>query len=133
MRNIIYALLIFAVAGSITGCANAPVYNVEQHPLPIEAKRLTDQEIGQRISQAVSRRDWNCVRTCPKTLICHLDKRTHKAVVQVDYNHEYFSINYVKSTNLKYEGGNIHPKYNQWIRNMEGDIVKAIHQKPCCE
>lgn len=129
MKSVIYILLVIVTTSGIVGCArHVPVYNVEQHAMPVEARNLTTQEMGRRICLILANRDWKCHQTTPNTLVCHIEKRTHKASVQIDYNHQFFSINFVDSTNLKYENGNIHAKYNKWVKLMEEDILKAIRQ-----
>jgi hypothetical protein len=132
MKKFIYVVLGVIFAGSITGCSHKPIYNVEHHAMPAEAKKLTSQEIGQRIRQAVAKRDWRCDETTPCVLICHHERRTHKAIVQIDYNRDFFSIHNVKTENLNYSAGTIHPKYNKWIKNMEKDIVRAL-SLPICQ
>jgi len=126
MKNFIYALLGIIFATSITGCAHETVYNVEHHPTPPGAKKLTLQQMGQRIQRAVAKRSWRCDETTPHVLICHHEKRTHKAIVQIDYNRDFFAIHNVKSENLNYGSGKIHKKYNRWIKDMEKDIMDAL-------
>ena len=129
MKNIIYVLGIVAL---ITGCSHhAPIYNVENHPLPPQAQRMTNQEIGQRISQVVCKRDWHCIQKTPNSLMCNIDVRTHQACVKIDYTQCHFSIHYMNASNMSSKCGEIHPKYNKWIKLMEKDIIKAIKQGKC--
>ncbi|MBP6950787.1 MAG: hypothetical protein KA112_00135 [Alphaproteobacteria bacterium] len=133
MKNFIGLLLIAVVTSGLMGCANhVPIYNVNQHLMPFEAKKMSSQEIGRRICEAVAKRGWRCDSTTPQTLICHLEKRAHKAIVQIDYNTCFFSINYIDTCNLNYEAGEVHRNYNSWIKKMENDIVNAIGCKDCC-
>ena len=55
-----------------------------------------------------------------------LNLRTHVAVTEITYNEQVFSILYVDSTNLQYDGTSIHKNYNGWIQNLE----RAISQQP---
>lgn len=126
MKNFIYVVFAIIFAGGMTGCSHPPIYNVEHHPLPVEAKKLSLQEVSQRIRQALSQRDWRCDETTPSVLICHLERRTHKAIVQIDFGRDFFSIHNIKTENLNSKSGTIHPKYNKWIKNMEKDILRAL-------
>ncbi|HUX79852.1 MAG TPA: hypothetical protein VMW10_08945 [Alphaproteobacteria bacterium] len=129
MRNLIHVLLAIAITTGLVGCGSrAPVYNVERHAMPAKAKALSTQEIGQRICEVLSRREWNCNQTTANTLVCHLKRRTHNAIVQIDYNQDYFSIHYIDTNNLRYECGTVHAKYNKWIKLMEKDILRSINQ-----
>jgi len=46
----------------------------------------------------------------------------HVAVVDVNYSVKSYSIQYKDSTELGYDGGNIHPNYNGWIQNLDKGI-----------
>ena len=52
-----------------------------------------------------------------------LNVRTHQAVVDIPYDTRRFSIRYVTSTNLDYNGSTIHRNYNSWVRNLQNAIV----------
>lgn len=53
-----------------------------------------------------------------------LKLRGHIAVMDIPYDEQRFSIRYVDSTNLNYDGTNIHPNFNFWVRNLELDIER---------
>lgn len=127
MKNFIHVLLAVVAMSSVTGCrSRSPIYNVERHAMPAEAKQLSTQEIGQRIRRTLARRDWHCNQTTPNTLICNVKRRTHNAIVQIDYDQYYFAIHCVNTTNLNHSGGMVHQKYNKWIKLMEKDIIRSI-------
>ena len=52
-----------------------------------------------------------------------LDLRTHQAVVAIPYDTQRFSIRYVSSSNLDYDGRAIHRNYNSWVRNLQNAIM----------
>ena len=132
MKSIVYALGIIILINGITGCSHrAHIYNVENHPLPPEAQRMANQEIGQKISQVVYKRDWSCNQQTPNSLMCHIDKRNHQACVKIEYTQYHFSIHNMNTSHLGQKCGEIHPKYNKWIKIMEKDIVKAMSQENC--
>lgn len=129
MKNVIYILLVIVGTSGIVGCSrDVPIYNVEQHAMPIHARNLSTPEISRRIQCALSNRKWTCHQTTPNTLVCQVERRAHAATVQIDYNQQCFSINFVDADNLRYENGTIHPKYNKWVKLMETDILKAMRQ-----
>jgi len=43
-------------------------------------------------------------------------------VVDVNYGVKFYSILYKDSTELGYDGQNIHPNYNGWIQNLDKGI-----------
>ena len=56
---------------------------------------------------------------------CTLNLRAHQVVVDVVYAESSFSIRYVSSENMNYDSGTntINPKYNQWVRNLQREII----------
>ena len=62
----------------------------------------------------------------PGVIRATLHLRTHVAVTEITYNEQVFSIIYVDSTNLDYDGTSIHKNYNGWIQNLE----RAISVQP---
>lgn len=52
-----------------------------------------------------------------------LNLRTHQAVVDIPYDTRRFSIRYVSSSNLDYDGSAIHRNYNSWVQNLQNAIV----------
>ncbi len=128
MKNFIYALVAIFIVGGVTGCSKkAPVYNVERHAMPIAAQSMTNEEIGQRISQVVLRRGWSCHQISTNKLSCSVKRRVHTANVEIDYSQTNFSIIHVSTANLGDQNGRIHRKYNKWIKLMEKDIINAMN------
>ncbi|WP_149538286.1 hypothetical protein [Siccirubricoccus phaeus] len=52
-----------------------------------------------------------------------LNLRTHQAVVDIPYDTQRFSIRYVSSSNLDYDGTVIHRNYNSWVQNLQNAIM----------
>ena len=52
--------------------------------------------------------------------------RSHEVSVDIAYTDSSYSITYVSSKNMKYKEkkNTIHPKYNQWIRNLDAAIMR---------
>lgn len=52
-----------------------------------------------------------------------LNLRTHQAVVDIPHDTRRFSIRYVSSSNLDYDGRAIHRNYNSWVQNLQNAIM----------
>ena len=65
---------------------------------------------------------WRIKSKSPGNLIGTLALRDHIAIVDIKVDTEKYSITYKDSTNLKYDGTNIHSNYNGWIQNLEKSI-----------
>jgi hypothetical protein len=113
---LILATLLFA------GCRHAPVYNVSDAPFTSTGQGVTQQEITKAIITAGRSLGWIMKEQGPGHILATLHLRTHTAVVDIFYGKTKYSITYKDSTNLGYDGTNIHSNYNGWIQNLANAI-----------
>ena len=124
MRKLVTLAPLFVVM-AITACVNhaTEIYNVELSPYnvaePLDAKRAE-----KAIKSAGSKIGWEMDTIRPGLIRGTLNVRSHLAVVDISYDSERFSIDYVDSENLKYdeEKKAIHKSYNKWIGILERRI-----------
>ena len=118
------AILILVIASVIfvVGCAK-PVYNVKDAPVTVASNRkYTLDDMKNAIMRAGVGLGWQIQEVRPGQIIATLNIRTHMAQVTIDYNPKTYSITYKDSSNLNYDGTNIHSNYNGWIQNMDNAI-----------
>ena len=121
-----HAALIATVL-ALASCGHIqPIYNVEQHPIPPSAQRLTLKEIGQTIIQAATPRHWIAAEVAPGQISATYSAREHSAQIRILYAQTSYSIEFVSATNLDAQDGRIHHKYNEWIRDLDRDIAARL-------
>ena len=76
-----------------------------------------------QIRVAGARLGWIMESQRPGLIRGTLNLRSHQAVVDIPYDTQRFSIRYVSSSNLDYDGGAIHRNYNSWVRNLQNAIM----------
>ena len=109
-------------------CQNRPIHQVDNHPIPLAAQKLSMKEIEQAIIQAGSARRWRFERLGEGSLRAkQLDEKDHEAVVDITFTQTAYSIRLSGSSRLKEKDGTIHPKYNLWARNLEKDIEDRLY------
>lgn len=115
---------ILAVAASLflAACATQPVLNVTGAPIAANKPNPGMDDVRLAIVRAGSGLGWQMNADRPGHVTGRLLLRTHMAVVDVDYTQTIYSIKYRESTNLDYDGGNIHRNYNGWIQNLDKAI-----------
>jgi hypothetical protein len=90
---------------------------------------LTTKAVHDAIIAGGSTHSWKVVGDKPGMLTLEADSRDHQAVVDVAYDATGYTITYKSSNNLNYEQGEkkttIHPKYNQWVENLNTSIHNA--------
>lgn len=123
MKNVKLPLPLFFlfILGLMVGCRTSPVYNVEGAPITITGKH-TNKDVDNSIIRAGATLGWSIKKVGPGHLVGTLHLRDHVAVVDITYDSKVYNINYKDSTNLKYDGTNIHSNYNGWVQNLDRAI-----------
>lgn len=102
----------------LIGCRSAPVYDVTAAPVSAP-KAVTLQDVEKAIIRAGAGLGWQIVSREPGKAEGILALRGHRAVVDITYDTKSYSIKYKDSSNLDYDGKNIHSNYNGWIQNLD--------------
>ena len=105
----------------LVGCRSAPLYNVDSTPV-VANKAVTLADVEKAIVRAGGGLGWQIVSHAPGKAEGTLVLRTHRAIVDITYDTKAYSIKYKDSTNLDYDGTNIHSNYNGWIQNLDKAI-----------
>jgi hypothetical protein len=116
------AILAAVFALLIVGCRSAPVYNVSNVPITASKANPTLDDVAEAITRAGASLGWQMQPTKPGHVLGTLVLRTHKAVVNINYDATSYSITYKDSTDLNYDGTNIHSNYNGWIQRLDSAI-----------
>jgi len=124
MKNLSGTLLAVAFLALVAACS-APVHNVVSEPV-LSQRDVTQEEVKQAIITAGTGLGWKMMPQEDGRITGRLDLRHHVAIIDITYTAEKFSIIYVDSTNLKYDGRLIHRNYNNWIMNLENRIQATI-------
>ncbi len=123
-----YSLFVVSVfVVTLYGCKSYPVRNIEHAPVPHSGQHHpTAHEVKRIILRAGSDLGWAMKPVRPGVIIGTLFVRSHMAKVRITYNRRSFSIHYMDSRNLKYDGHNIHSRYNGWVTNLERRINSML-------
>jgi hypothetical protein len=120
LRNAL-KILVPAVALILAGCRIAPIYEVQQAPITA-ARAASAADVERAIRTAGAGLGWQMVPRGPGTIEGVLILRDHRAVVDIRYDTKSYSIKYKDSSNLGYDGANIHPNYNGWVQRLDQGI-----------
>ena len=124
MRNTIRVIgLLVAAILLVAGCRTAMVKDVIDAPVVASAqKQPSAEDVQKAIQRAGAALGWRITPVKPGQLEGVLSLRTHAAVVNITYDASKYSIRYKDSTNLDYDGKQIHSNYNGWIENLDKGI-----------
>ncbi|AOE50440.1 hypothetical protein [Kangiella sediminilitoris] len=128
MRIIILSLLL---AGCLSACnTSRPLTNLNDHNIEyLVGQNKTLDDVRVSILQAGQVLGWEMQQVKPNLIRGTLVLRAHTAVVDIPYNLESYSILYVDSVNLDYDGTNIHRSYPRWVNNLKAKIDEFIVTK----
>ena len=116
-------LFVLAVCALVlAACANKPIYQVENHPVPLAAQKLPLDRIESLIVQAGGTRNWKFERATPGHLIATQAQPKYSATVDIYFDQRAYRIVKNATTGMKEKDGMINQHYNLWIRNLEQDI-----------
>lgn len=105
------------------GCrGSVPIYNVTDASVAASKPNPSLDEVGKAIQRAGAALGWQMKEMKPGHMLGTLNLRKHVAVVDVNYSVKSYSIRYKDSTELNYDGSNIHANYNGWIQNLDKGI-----------
>jgi hypothetical protein len=113
------------LALAVASCRTATIHNVDDASF-VAPRQLTLGDVGDAIRRAGGGLGWRMRIEEPGHMVGTLALRSHVAIVDINYDTSSFSINYKDSTNLNYDGTNIHSNYNGWIQNLEQAILAEI-------
>jgi len=126
-RNFASWLVVFAAALLMAGCAIVPILTVNSEPV-VAARKVSAQDVEGAITRAGKGLGWQMVPKGSGQIEGTLFLRTHKAVVDITYDANAYSIKYKDSANLDYDGANIHRGYNRWIKSLDDAIKFQFRQ-----
>jgi len=119
--------IVLAIIVSGCGVRLQPVYNADQIPVPVALQDSSSSTVANIIKTSAINRGWRVEDVSPNVVRATLDNRTHEAVIDIHYSKTSYSIDYVSSKDLLYNGTQIHRNYNRWVKTLENDINKNLN------
>jgi len=98
-----------------------PIYDVT------DKKIMSDLELNKiatQIKKSGNSLGWKMEELSNGMILGRIALRTHVATIKINYNSQHYNINYLSSSNLKYDKSEyfIHQNYNRWIKILEKRI-----------
>ena len=116
-RNVFGACLAGAAAAA---CRQVPLQQEITGEFP---GRGTSAGRADQIRRAAAAQGWSIETRAPGLLRGTLNRRDQVAVVDIPYDARRFSIRYVRSSNLNYDGANISSNYNSYVQRLHRVIL----------
>jgi hypothetical protein len=130
MRSLLLALLLSTSIGC--GFNTAPVLDIVNSPVVL-AHGVSPAEAVTRdaILRALVERKWTIVKEEGTSILATVTAGGHTATVGITYNATSYSIRYVDSSpGLKYDGVEIHRRYNHWVDRLRVSINEHLANAP---
>lgn len=132
MKTRLFVLIVTMCALMAAGCGiknaivrkpmNTPVIQVAELNPNISSAKLKNVIVA-----ACTKYGWRVDSSTPSSVTATLIHNTKESVtVDIAYSPAQVSINYVRSSNMREEGGKIHRAYNRWVKNLEFEIRNQI-------
>ena len=114
------AVMLLLLVGAAACTRTAPIYNVASDNFSTASAPLGER--ATQVKRAGAGLGWAMEDAGPGKVRGTLNLRGHQAVIMVSFNQATFSIQYVSSVDLDYDGSNIHKNYNGWVQRLEQAI-----------
>jgi hypothetical protein len=117
-------LVCLMLLSSACGANLAPVLNVENAPVATATGVPPSRPVvHDAILRALASRNWQIVQDTADGIVASVTSGGHTATVHIAYDEHSYSIHYVESSpGLKYNGTEIHRRYNQWVDRLRASI-----------
>ena len=112
----------------LSGCRSmriVPVVNIQNSTIEVNGK-YSKADVKKAIITAVKGQGWGIQNKKGNHIVAVLFVRQIKATIDIRFNTKSYSINYKNSSNLSYDGTNIHRNYNTWIQNLDNRIQAEL-------
>lgn len=124
MKKLFFILVLGVLA--FAGCRSYPtIHNIEHQAVTGNDEKQVEQKI---IAGGMRAKGWHISKVKNGLLIGTFRIRTHKAIVEIPYSADEYSIIYKDSQNLKYNAKKktIHSRYNRSVSNLSRAINKSF-------
>ncbi len=123
MRRLLVLASVLLLLGA---CRTVPIYNVENAEIFTgSGKDLSHAQVRTAIVNGLVAKSWQMKEIDSSTIEATNGSKGRTATVRIKYSNKNYSINYVNSANIRHNGGNIHGRYNKWIRSLQ-DKINAL-------
>ncbi|WP_376693193.1 hypothetical protein [Wenzhouxiangella sp. EGI_FJ10409] len=122
-------LLLFVVMFWLIGCATtAPVL---ESPRQVSVPAAADAgDVEDAVIDALRTRGWAVAERSDGRIVADLNVRAHFARIDIRYDADSVTLEYVDSRNLEYEvvegEERIHGNFNSWMTNLVNDIQRSL-------
>lgn len=127
-----FRLILMTAAGALllAACTSHPLMNLQGKTIPnrLDGSTQTAETVKKGIFAGCLDKGWTCREVTPGLIEASIDVRKHRAVANIAYDTEHYSISYKDSRLLDYNSrrNTIHRNYNRWINNLDAAIKKQL-------
>jgi hypothetical protein len=124
-------ILVMLITVFLIGCRTAPVMDVTDVPINTPSGTAPSMSaVTKGIINAGIQKGWQMKKQRPGHIIGTLYLRKHMVKVDIKFNAQEYSITYNDSSNMQYDGENIHSNYNSWVQNLSNAIQTNVYNNP---
>lgn len=114
MKKIFFLIILM---GFLAGCTSKPMIKIYDEPIsgPIRGEQKSFESVSEAIMSGAQKSGWVPIYIRPGIIEANLLIKEFRVKVEIPYTIDKFSINYISSENLDYDGKSIHKNYNKWL------------------
>jgi hypothetical protein len=130
IKTVWSSLLVFLFTSSLLAACGgglAPVHNVRAPIAAAHGRSHSLPAVHDAILRSLLGRGWEVDREGPDGIVATIVSKGHSATVLIQFDAQSYAISYLDSSpGLKFNGGAIHRRYNEWIDRLDKTIRKQL-------
>jgi hypothetical protein len=125
-RSRLAIVLLFAAVLVACNPTLAPILTVDERvSAPAEGPQSVERT-HRAIRDALAARRWKVDSDEPGKIVASTEAGGHRARVRITYTADSYRIEHMESSHgLRYDGKNIHRRYNHWVKQLSRSIDQA--------
>lgn len=124
-RALLISVASFGLFGSSAVLARSATVENIRTPIPF-TQNLSLEKVREAVIRGGLAKGWQVVGEKNQTITLKYVKKIHIAACDVHYSTKEFSITINPMTTLISGPNKVHPKYNQWVRNLNKHILAQL-------
>jgi hypothetical protein len=124
-KNRVWLFAALVMALGFSAC-KSKLFEIRDNPIEAGNNAVTIDQVSTAIMNAGNGLGWKMSRPSNEEIHGMYQFSKHSATVAIPFTTTHYSILYKTSTNLKYDGTNIHKRYNALVTNLDTAIRREL-------
>lgn len=111
----------------LAGCGGTnPVLKAQDSEIHVNQGKVSITAVRNAIIRAGQQKGWRMRIVSNSKILATMRREGYMAKTEIKYSPRSYTIKYKDSSNMKYDGDNIHSYYNEWVEQLDDEIKSQL-------